>query len=88
MPLDILKHSHLHHTTSKPLSPTGGFAGLKGNLAPDGAILKVTGKDILITIDLNDSKTFTVNIPKNSKCVLYRHKDLNILDAAVECSYY
>lgn len=52
------------------------------------AILKVTGEDILITIDLNDSKTFTVNIPKNSKCVLYRHKDLNILDAAVECSYY
>ena len=31
------------YTTSKPLSPTGGFAGLKGNLAPDGAILKVAG---------------------------------------------
>ncbi len=31
------------YPTSKPLSPTGGFAGLKGNLAPDGAILKVAG---------------------------------------------
>ena len=31
------------YTTSKPLSPSGGFAGLKGNLAPDGAILKVAG---------------------------------------------
>jgi len=31
------------YTTSKPLSSTGGFAGLKGNLAPDGAILKVAG---------------------------------------------
>ena len=31
------------YTTSKPLNPTGGFAGLKGNLAPDGAILKVAG---------------------------------------------
>ncbi len=31
------------YTTSKPLSPTGGFAGLKGNLAPDGAIVKVAG---------------------------------------------
>jgi len=31
------------YTTAKPLSPTGGFAGLKGNLAPDGAILKVAG---------------------------------------------
>ena len=31
------------YSTSKPLSPTGGFVGLKGNLAPDGAILKVAG---------------------------------------------
>ena len=31
------------YKTSKPLSPTGGFAGLKGNLAPDGAIVKVAG---------------------------------------------
>ena len=31
------------YSTSKPLSPTGGFAGLKGNLAPDGAIVKIAG---------------------------------------------
>jgi len=31
------------YTTSNPLSYSGGFAGLKGNLAPDGAILKVAG---------------------------------------------
>ena len=31
------------YTTSKPLNPTGGFAGLKGNLAPEGAIVKVAG---------------------------------------------
>ena len=31
------------YSTSKPLSHSGGFAGLKGNLAPDGAILKVAG---------------------------------------------
>jgi dihydroxy-acid dehydratase len=31
------------YSTSKPLSPTGGFVGLKGNLAPDGAIVKVAG---------------------------------------------
>jgi len=31
------------YTTTKPLSPTGGFVGLKGNLAPDGAIVKVAG---------------------------------------------
>ena len=29
------------YKTSKPLNPTGGFVGLKGNLAPDGAIIKV-----------------------------------------------
>ena len=27
----------------KPLSKTGGVVGLKGNLAPDGAIVKVAG---------------------------------------------
>jgi dihydroxy-acid dehydratase len=28
---------------TKPLTPTGGVVGLKGNLAPDGAIVKVAG---------------------------------------------
>jgi len=28
---------------SNPLAPTGGVVGLKGNLAPDGAIVKVAG---------------------------------------------
>jgi len=31
------------YTTAKPLNSSGGFVGLKGNLAPDGAILKVAG---------------------------------------------
>jgi len=31
------------YKTSKPLSISGGFVGLKGNLAPDGAIVKVAG---------------------------------------------
>ena len=31
----------------KPLSPTGGVIGLKGNLAPDGAIVKVAGMESL-----------------------------------------
>ena len=30
-------------TVSNPLAPTGGVVGLKGNLAPDGAIVKVAG---------------------------------------------
>ena len=30
-------------TTDKPLSPTGGVVTLKGNLAPEGAIVKVAG---------------------------------------------
>mgnify|MGYP006266022517 CR=1 FL=1 len=32
---------------SKPLSPTGGVVGLKGNLAPEGAIVKVAGMKTL-----------------------------------------
>jgi len=30
-------------TTSKPITATGGVVGLKGNLAPEGAIVKVAG---------------------------------------------
>jgi len=31
------------HPTTRPLSPTGGLSGLSGNLAPEGAIVKVAG---------------------------------------------
>ncbi|MEL6751227.1 MAG: dihydroxy-acid dehydratase [Pseudomonadota bacterium] len=31
------------YPVSNPLTPTGGVVGLKGNLAPDGAIVKVAG---------------------------------------------
>jgi len=31
------------YPADKPLSPTGGVVGLKGNLAPEGAIVKVVG---------------------------------------------
>ncbi|HET9018415.1 MAG TPA: dihydroxy-acid dehydratase [Acetobacteraceae bacterium] len=31
------------HPVSRALSPTGGVVGLKGNLAPDGAVVKVAG---------------------------------------------
>jgi dihydroxy-acid dehydratase len=31
------------YPVSSPLSPTGGVVGLRGNLAPDGAIVKVAG---------------------------------------------
>ena len=34
-------------STSKPISPTGGVAGLRGNLAPEGAIVKVAGLEDL-----------------------------------------
>jgi dihydroxy-acid dehydratase len=32
---------------SSPITPTGGVVGLKGSLAPDGAIVKVAGMDTL-----------------------------------------
>ena len=35
------------HAFSAPLSATGGVVGLKGSLAPDGAIVKVAGMDRL-----------------------------------------
>src|SRR5439155_4791949 len=33
--------------TSRPLSPTGGLVVLRGNLAPDGALIKVAGLETL-----------------------------------------
>ena len=35
------------HPTSNPISPTGGVAGLRGNLAPEGGIVKVAGLQTL-----------------------------------------
>ncbi len=33
------------HPVENPISPTGGVVGLKGNLAPEGAIVKVAGME-------------------------------------------
>jgi dihydroxy-acid dehydratase len=33
------------YSTAKPITPTGGVVGLKGNLAPEGAIVKVAGME-------------------------------------------
>jgi len=35
------------YSTAKPITKTGGVVGLKGNLAPDGAIVKVAGMENL-----------------------------------------
>lgn len=35
------------YPTSNPITPTGGVVGLKGNLAPNGAIVKVAGMERL-----------------------------------------
>ena len=37
------KNQDVVRSTKAPLSPTGGVVGLKGNLAPQGAIVKVAG---------------------------------------------
>src|SRR5467141_143416 len=37
------KDQDVVHPANKPLSATGGVVGLKGNLAPEGAIVKVAG---------------------------------------------
>ena len=44
--LDLVQRSadgKVIHPVATPLTPTGGVVGLKGNLAPDGAIVKVAG---------------------------------------------
>jgi dihydroxy-acid dehydratase len=39
----VPKGQDVIYSTRKPLSRTGGVTGLKGNLAPDGAIVKIAG---------------------------------------------
>src|SRR5262249_31142147 len=39
-------HQDVVHPADRPLTPTGGVVGLKGNLAPEGAIVKVAGMTI------------------------------------------
>jgi len=39
----VPKNQDVVRPTSAPLSPTGGVVGLRGNLAPQGAIVKVAG---------------------------------------------
>ncbi len=39
----LRKNQDVIRPTKAPLSPTGGVVGLKGNLAPEGAIVKVAG---------------------------------------------
>ena len=36
------------YTTENPITPTGGVVGLRGNLAPEGAIVKVAGMSNLV----------------------------------------
>jgi len=46
--LDLIKRKadgRVIHPIEKPLTKTGGVVGLKGNLAPEGAIVKVAGID-------------------------------------------
>jgi dihydroxy-acid dehydratase len=42
-PVKFNTNQKVVYTTKAPISPTGGVVGLKGSLAPDGAIVKVAG---------------------------------------------
>jgi dihydroxy-acid dehydratase len=41
--LDVKPDGRVFHSASSPRSPTGGLVILRGNLAPDGAVIKVAG---------------------------------------------
>jgi dihydroxy-acid dehydratase len=41
--IDVVADGRVIHPVETPLTPTGGVVGLKGNLAPEGAIVKVAG---------------------------------------------
>ena len=41
--IDVKADGKVIHRVETPITPTGGVVGLKGNLAPEGAIVKVAG---------------------------------------------
>ncbi len=41
--IDRLADGRVIYPVDKPISPTGGVVGMKGNLAPEGAIVKIAG---------------------------------------------
>jgi len=43
----VPKNQDVVRSTSAPITPTGGVVGLRGNLAPQGAIVKVAGMKVL-----------------------------------------
>jgi dihydroxy-acid dehydratase len=45
--VEFNKNQNVIRPYNNPLSPTGGVVGLKGNLAPEGAIVKVAGMEKL-----------------------------------------
>lgn len=45
-------HQDVVRSVDKPITVTGGVVGMKGNLAPDGAIVKVAGMSVLKFTDL------------------------------------
>jgi dihydroxy-acid dehydratase len=45
--VEFNRDQNVVYPVSNPLSPTGGVVGLKGSLAPDGAIVKVAGTKTL-----------------------------------------
>ena len=45
--VDVVPDGRVVHTVSNSRSPTGGLVILRGNLAPDGAVLKVAGSRYL-----------------------------------------
>jgi dihydroxy-acid dehydratase len=47
-PVKFDKNQDVVRPVSKPITPTGGVVGLKGNLAPQGAIVKVAGMSKLV----------------------------------------
>ncbi len=64
---------------NNPLSPTGGVVGLKGNLAPDGAIVKVAGMENLKfkgTAICFDCEEDAFNCVKNGK---YKEGDVFVI---------
>lgn len=53
-----VKDPEIIHPLDKPLSPQGGIVILKGNLAPDGAVIKVSGIQGAPTRQVGTAKTF------------------------------
>jgi dihydroxy-acid dehydratase len=86
-------HQDVVRSADKPITVTGGVVGMKGNLAPDGAIVKVAGMSVLKftgparCFDCEEDAFESVNKKtyKEGDVIVIRYEDRRVAPVCAKC---